>query len=829
MTTHTTKLFAPAVVALTLCATSSTSPAWEKRDASPDGQAARTFFNEKVRPILEQHCYQCHSHQAKKAKGGLVLDSRSGWAKGGQSGRAVVPGKPGKSLLLSAVKYQDLEMPPKGKLPDKLVRRLERWIADGAYDPRVTKSGRTNKIDFEAGRRHWAFQPLKQTAPPGTKDTQWPQGQVDRHILARLEKTGLRPVADADRFTWLRRVSFDLAGLPPTVAQIREFTDDRSPRAHEKVVDRLLGSRAFGERWARHWLDLVGYADQVGTSNNVFAQHAWRYRDYVINTFNNDKPFDDFIREQIAGDLIAVDIRDVERRAASLTATGFLVLGDIEIVESDKAKLLVDIVDQQLNKVGKAFLGLTLECARCHDHKFDPVSQRDYYAMAGFFHGTSTVFKTERGVWSDVNVIELPETKSQQTDRARREKEHAEKLARWKREQKQAGDLRAELDKRLGNKDLSKDERDKLEKERKNRLDRIGQLNKLILHATFFAPNVPRVHGVKDVENPTAMRITIRGDPRALGKQVPRGFLQVASKGRPNIPEKQSGRRQLADWVAANPLTTRVTVNRIWQKLFGEGLVRSVDYFGLPGDRPSHPELLDSLARQFVRDGWSQKKLIRSLVLSRTYGLASGHDDRAHAADPGNRLRWRMNRTRLDAEALRDAMVMVSGRLKPSTGGPALPLEFPENVGGLDPKDVNPPSFRIAKWRPGQEFERTVYLPVIRHAAQPGPAVLRNVFDFAQPSQLTGKRSVTAVPTQALFLMNSPVVKEHAVALATRIGKESDESKRLELLWLTLLNRPITRMERREAVEFLREAGKQHGWAELCHALLASNEFLIRM
>ena len=829
MPTLTTRLFSPAVVAVALCAMSSSSLAREKGDTSQDSRAARTFFSENVRPILEQHCYSCHSHQAKKAKGGLVLDSRGGWAKGGQSGPAVVPGKPGKSLLLSAVKYQDLEMPPKGKLPDKLIRILEHWVADGAYDPRVTKSARSNKIDFEAGRRHWAFQPLKQTEPPGIKDKRWPQGPVDRHILARLENAGLRPVADADRFTWLRRVSFDLAGLPPTVAQIREFTDDRSARARQKVVDRLLGSRAFGERWARHWLDLVGYADQVGTSNNVFAQHAWRYRDYVINTFNDDKPFDTFIREQIAGDLIAADIRDVEQRAASLTATGFLVLGDIEIVESDKAKLLVDIVDQQLNKVGKAFLGLTLECARCHDHKFDPVSQRDYYAMAGFFHGTSTVFKTERGVWSDVNVIELPETKSQQTDRAQREKEHAETLTRWKREQKQAGDRRSELDKRLGNKDLSKDERDKLEKERKDRLDRIGQLNKLILHATFFAPSVPRIHGVRDVENPTAMRITIRGDPRALGKQVPRGFLQVASKGRPSIPKKQSGRRQLADWVATNPLTARVTVNRIWQKLFGEGLVRSVDYFGLPGDRPSHPELLDSLARQFVRDGWSQKKLIRSLVLSRTYGLASGHDDRGHAADPDNRLRWRMNRTRLDAEALRDAMVMVSGRLKPSTGGPALPLEFPENVGGLDPKDVNPPNFRIAKWRPGQEFERTIYLPVIRHAAQPGPAVLRNVFDFSQPSQLTGKRPVTAVPTQALFLMNSPVVKEHAVALATRMSKETDESGRLELLWMTLLNRPITDIERREAVEFLRKAGKQHGWAELCHALLASNAFLIRM
>ena len=829
MITPMTTLHSSALAVLTLCAMSLPSLAQEKEDASQGNPVAIAFFNENVRSILEQHCYRCHSHQAKKAKGGLVLDSRSGWAKGGQSGPAVVPGKPGKSLLISAVRYEDLEMPPTGKLPDKLVRLLERWVADGAHDPRVTKSaGREQKIDIEVGRRHWAFQPLGQAPPPGVKNRQWPQDEVDRYILARLAEAGLRPVADADRYTWLRRVSFDLTGLPPTVAQVREFTSDRSSQARAKVVDRLLASRAFGERWARHWLDLVGYADQVGTSNSVFARYAWRYRDYVINAYNNDKPFNLFTREQIAGDLLAADVQGVEQRAASLTATGFLVLGDIEIVESDKAKLLVDIVDQQLNKVGKAFLGMTLECARCHDHKFDPIPQRDYYAMAGFFHGTSTVFKTDRGVWSDVNVIELPETETQQTDRARQEKEHAEKIAGWKRERKQAGDRRARLNELLKNKDLSQQERDKLTKERNDRSGRIGQLDKLILHAEFFAPTVPRVHGVRDVESPTAMRITIRGDPRALGDQVPRGFLQVASTGQPDIPAKQSGRRQLADWVSGNPLAMRVAVNRVWQKLFGEGLVRSVDYFGLPGDRPSHPELLDYLARQFIREGWSQKKLIRSLVLSRTYGLDSAPDDRGHAVDPDNRLRWRMNRSRLDAEALRDAMIMVTGQLKPSNGGPALPLEFPENVGGLDPKDVNPPNFRFAKWRPGQEFERTIYLPVIRHGAQPGPAMLRNVFDFAQPSQLTGKRPVTAVPTQALFLMNSPVVKKHAVALATQMGKESDESKRIELLWLTLLNRPITKVEQREAVEFLREAG-ENAWAELCHALLASNEFLMRM
>ncbi len=676
--------------------------------------------------------------------------------------------------------------------------------------------------------RHWAFQPLLEANLPNIKDNRWPQRIVDRYVLRKLEEASLRPVNDASGYAWLRRVSFDLTGLPPSVAEIREFEVDDSAPAREKVVDRLLASRAFGERWARHWLDLVGYADQVGTSNNVFAQHAWRYRDYVIHAYNNDKPFNQFIREQIAGDLLPHET--IEERAANLVATGFLVLGDIEIVEADKAKLLVDIVDQQVNKVGKAFLGMTIDCARCHDHKFDPVSQRDYYAIAGFFHGTSTVYKTNRGVWSDVNVIDLPETKSQKAHRAQREKAHAEKLTERRRERKETQQSKRALEKQLENKELAKDQRDMITKERDQKASRIGQLNKEITHAEFFVPTVSRAHGVRDVESPGDMRITIRGNPRALGDEVPRGFLHVVSNERPEIAQGESGRRELADWVASpdNPLTARVVVNRIWQKLFGEGLVRSVDYFGLPGDRPSHLELLDHLARKFIREGWSQKKLIRSLVLSRTYGLDSAHDRHAHAIDPDNQLLWRMHRFRLDAEALRDAMIFVTGQLKPSTGGPAMPLEFPENVGGLDPKDVNPPSFRFAKWRPGQEHERTIYLPVIRHTSQPGPATLRNVFDFPQPSQFTGKRAVTAVPTQALFLMNSPVVKKHATALASRVDKECDESKRLEHLWLLLLNRPITETERRETIDFLKETG-ENAWIELCQALLASNEFLMRL
>jgi hypothetical protein len=798
-----------------------------KGGAAETNDQAAAFFSSRIQPLLERHCYECHSHQAKKVKGGLVLDSRQGWETGGESGAAIVPGRPEDSLLIKAVLYQDLEMPPDGRLSDGEVELLNEWISTGAYDPRKSKGIlKGPKMDLETGRKHWAFQPLKVTSPPKLTNPRWPRTKVDQLILGKLESKGVSPVADADSYTWLRRVSFDLTGLPPSLAEIEAFTMKDSPLARERVVDRLLSSDAFGERWARHWLDLVGYADQVGTSNNVFAEHAWRYRDYVIDAYNHDKPFDQFIREQIAGDLLQYE--NVEQQAASITGTGFLVLGDIEIVEADKEKLLVDIVDQQLNKVGKAFLGLTLECARCHDHKFDPIPQRDYFAMAGFFHGTSTVFKTDRGVWSDVNVVELPETEAQRNERAQRSVAHRGKLDRWENDRKKAKSEKAVLEERLKDSGLTEEGRAAVKKERDKKAGRIRTLKQDILHAQFFAPAPPRAHGVRDVEKPSDMRMTIRGNPRALGDSVPRGFLQVSGGERLKISPTESGRRQLADWIVDQSLTARVVVNRIWQKLFGEGLVRTVDYFGIPGDRPADPGLLDFLAQQLIDHGWSQKQLIRSLVLSRAYGLDSAHDAGAYAVDPGNRYHWRMNGFRLDAEALRDAMLFVSNRLKPSSGGPAMPLEFPENVGGLDPKDVNPPSFRLSKWRAGQEFERTIFLPVIRHAAQPKPANLRNVFDFADPSQFSGKRAVTAVPTQALFLMNSPEVKEHASAIVERTKSIEDESRRLEVLWLTLLNRPITESEKEETTRFIAATGK-NGWVELCHALLASNEFLMRL
>ncbi len=830
-------------------------------DKAVTDKAAEAYFHEYVLPIFKQHCYACHSHSAKKVKGGLVLDSRSGWAKGGDTGPAVVPGKPDESLLIQAVRYKGLEMPPTGKLPEEAIVKLERWVATGAFDPRVTEAKMSPEtIDLSEGRKHWAFQPIESrgslrepASDRGAISDTWPRTEVDRFIFAKLEEKRLRPVRDADRHTWLRRVTLDLTGLPPTVEQIEAFLRDESALAEARVVDRLLDSRAFGERFARHWLDLVGYADQIGTANDLFAEHAWRYRDYVIDAFQKDKPFDQFVREQLAGDLLPFD--SAQQRAEQLTATGFLVLGDLTVVEADKPKLRIDVADQQVDKVGRAFLGMTLGCARCHDHKFDPIPQRDYYAMAGFFFSTETVVKAEWGVWSWPTVAELPESERQQAERLAQAERHRQRIAAMKMERDKLQASKAEIDATLKKEGAADDSnRLALAKVQTEQAERLKALDRDIQHAEFFAPAPPKAFAVHDVAEPADMQITIRGNAYTLGERVPRGFLQVAS----NVADRSaisrrfaertatmhaSGRRELAEWINSshNPLTARVVVNRIWQKLFGEGLVRTVDYFGLPGERPSHPELLDHLARQLMADGWSQKRLIRSLVLSRVYRLSSSESnaDAAHV-DPDNRLLWRMNRRRLDAEALRDAILLVSGRLIDSRGGASMPFEYPENTGGLAPKGVNPPFFRLNRFRPEQQFERTVYLPIIRSGPQAGPSDIRNVFDFTQPAEFAGQRSATAVPTQALFLMNSGLVKERARDLAERaLAVGQDESVRLDRLWLRVFNRPISDSERNDSAAFLAELRKENPttmpdaelrcWAELCHALLASNEFLMRM
>lgn len=795
------------------------------------------FFETKIRPVLVEHCYKCHGAEAKIVKGGLRVDHRKGLIQGGDTGPSVVPGKPNESLLLKALKYDGLEMPPKGKLAESVIKDFETWITMGVPDPRTAETGIAppKPIDMEKGRSFWAFRPVVDSAPPKVKQAEWPRDSIDRFVLAKLEDKGLKPVADANRYTWLRRVTFDLTGLPPSTKEIDDFIRDESPLAREKVVDRLLTSRAYGERWARHWLDLTGYADMMGTSNNVYAEFAWRYRDYLIEAFHKDKPFDRFIREQISGDLMKAD--NIPERAENITATGFLMVGDVEIVEPDKAKLEADHIDTQVSKIGTAFLGMTLGCVRCHDHKFDPISLTDYYGIAGMLRSSPSTHKIPFGVWSLLNYTDLPETPEQQSARQKREAEHGKKIELLKAEQAK---LTADKNKVEADLAIVKDDKEKsatLTKQRDQLAEQIRKLAGAIHHAEFFRSKAPRAFAMRDGDKPADMPVYIRGNPYAPGKIVPRGVVQVASWGKlPEIPQGQSGRLQLADWLAdkRNPLTARVTVNRIWQKLFGEGLVRSVDYFGARGETPSHPELLDHLATRFMSHGWSQKKLIRAMVLSRVYGLSSVNDDAATKVDPDNRLLWRMNRQRLEAESIRDSLLAVTGELQPSEGGPGLVLEEPENCGDLVKAGVNPPNYTHRKPRTNQEYQRTIYLPVMRTNTNANDRI-RNFFDFVNPAQIAGQRSQTVVPTQSLFVMNNALFRQRAKVLADQlIVKHPQADERLNQLWLTIYNRPITNDERENARQFLAEisplvqGNESLLWQELSHSLLASNEFIFR-
>ncbi|MFN0054264.1 MAG: PSD1 and planctomycete cytochrome C domain-containing protein [Planctomycetales bacterium] len=814
------------------------------------------FFEQKIRPLLIERCYQCHS-QSKPVKGGLLLDSRQGWQKGGETGPAIVPGRPEESLLLKAVRYQDadLQMPPAGKLPDAQIAVLEEWVRQGAPDPRDESVADPAGEKWRAvAGEHWAYQPLRVTPPSATRDAGWPLQELDRFVLAALEGKELHPSPDADRHTWLRRVSLDLTGLPPTAEEVRAFALDQSMEAWENAVDRLLSSRAYGERWARPWLDLVGYADQIGSANNVPAPEAWRYRDYVIRAVAQDKPFDEFIREQLAGDLLSAE--SIERRQDQLTATGFLVLGNVNIVEADKLVMRMDLVDQQVEKVGKAFLGMTLNCVRCHDHKFDPITLGDYYGLAGIFASTESTYKESRGVWSSVTRVPLPETLEQFTQREAALRQHEKRVAAVEGERSQAEARLKELVPLIaaakgtgavpeGAKPLAE-----LEKEHGDLSGKVRSLQQQLWHLAYLAPAPPMVLGVKEAPDIHDARTQVRGNPYVLGPTMPRGFVAVATHGEsPRIDGEQSGRAQLAQWLtqAASPLVARVTVNRIWAQLFGRGLVASVDYFGVRGEPPTHPELLDFLADRFLRRGWSRRALIRELVLSRTYrqsALADEHSRAALALDPDNRWLWRMSPRRLEAEMIRDCVLAVSGGLQATMGGPSLSPEFMENVGGLDPKDVNPISFSLSKFRDEQQRVRTIYLPVVRSSEQRGPGEVLNFFDFAQPARLTGDRPTTAVASQSLFLLNGPLLGEGAGRLAASVLSNASLASveaRLESLYVTILGRPPAPDEMDAAREFLAGTDVVAGggeasaavtldtWRRLIHALMASNEFLFRL
>jgi hypothetical protein len=657
-------------------------------------------------------------------------------------------------------------------------------VKDGAAWPKVRLPASIAKINPAYARlrkEHWAWQPLHQVKLPVVRDSSWPRSDIDRFILGKLEEKGLKPVKNANRVDLIRRVTFDLTGLPPTQGQIDAFLQDQTPAAFEKVVDRLLASPAFGERWGRHWLDVARYGESTGSARNLPYPHAWRYRDYVIDAFNKDKPYDQFIREQIAGDLLPA--KTLQQRDEQLVATGFLALGVRDVNQRFKVRFVMDNIDEQIDTVTRSVLALTASCARCHHHKFDPIPVTDYYALAGIFHSTDLYagLRNKMGgggldyyVTDRLIVLGPPQSEEQQWKKN-------EKIVPLMKALERA---RAELRVLLNDPDKSKGGPAREKKLAATR-QKINKIQTELIGLKDPAANGPVAMGVREAKTIGDTEIRIRGEAEKLGPTVRRGFLSVIQLPHsPGINPKQSGRLELAQWLTSNdnPLTPRVMVNRVWKHLFGKGLVSSVDNFGITGDRPSHRELLDYLARRFVDHGWSVKKLIRMIVLSRAYHLSAETTPANIAADPGNRLVWRHSPRRLDAEEIRDAMLAVAGKLDRTRpkGSPAMNMKVIELTNnGAEAK-------RILK-AADSSTHRSVYLPLVRTLV---PRSLE-VFDFAEQGMVTGSRDTTTVPTQALYLLNDPFVRQQATTLAEMVRRRSElgDPDRITLAYRLTLGR----------------------------------------
>ncbi len=784
------------------------------------------FFEKKIRPVLVQKCYSCHSKDSKRVRGGLLVDTKKGLMEGGDSGPSLVPGDPKKSLLIKAILQEDdLRMPPKEKLSDRVIADFQKWVKMGAPDPRDTSNPLTPRKKFaitEADRNHWAYQTVANVQPPKIENQDWAQFGIDHFVLARLAEKGLEPSPIADRYTLLRRAKYDLTGLPPTPKEIQKFLDDDSPKAFEKAIDTFLNSKEFGERWARHWLDGVRYATDVDKSGH--------YRSWVINAFNKDLPYDDFIRYQLAGDLIPAKESDpakVHVSGASLEhikGTGMLALAVWEKVARNLA--VAEIVDSQIDVIGRQLLGTTMACARCHDHKYDPISTKDYYAMAGILfssHISPGKLYSDARLTADVTQIPLLSKKDAEKNRRIDEKISplqkkltslekkfgpAVKLMGMRSQIKQAqgklkkakGNSRKKLEKGL--KKLQSEEKKLLADQKKKGWDEnppelmeIKQLRKQIAGLRKTKVDPPSCIGAQEggVKGSNREKIGdcpvyIRGDFRKPGGLVPRRFPVILA-GEDQVPisekTKGSGRLELANWIASedNPLTGRVMVNRVWLYLIGEGLVRSPDNFGTLGDTPSHPELLDYLTRRFMDSGWSVKRLIKEIMLSSTYQQSSFGSEEVIKLDPENRLLARMNRKRLDYEAFRDTLLFVSGQL--------------------------------------QKKGRTIYRPILRLRVDQ----TRMMFDGPDPLNIIPERPTTTTTPQALYLMNNKYV-----AIASGLVRDILERDRslktpeakIEQAYLRLLGRRPSSEETQIGKEYLQRGSLEN----YINILFCTNEFV---
>jgi hypothetical protein len=940
------------------------------------------FFEERIRPVLIEHCYSCHSADATAVKGGLLLDSREGLMIGGDSGPALVAGQPEESLLLQAMRHESLEMPPSQKLSDKILGDFETWIRLGAADPR--SGGLVAKkpaIDIARGREFWSFRPV--VKPPVPAAGAWSQNEIDRFIIdAQQRHLDSLSDADSDRpnefdrvgdvpaDVLMRRLSFVLTGLPPSIDEQRAFAAayTRDPEmAIASEVDRLLESPRYGERWGRHWLDVARYAESTGGGRSMMLPDAWRFRDYVIRSFNHDKPFDQLVREHLAGDLLPSS--SDEQHDEQLTGVGYLMLGAINYEEQDKEQLRMDVVDEQIDSMGRSFLGMTLGCCRCHDHKFDPIPTADYYALAGIFRSTKSL--TPGNVCGFVTTsLRTGYDKAAVAEWAAKDREFEIRLAQLKARSAPLSDrpdappveqlsgilvddteamfdgdwvassyqqpffgagyrhcgqprlgLSATYEVMLpadgeyvvrmvinhaesrsprvpalithadGESQVTVNQQIKPEgdgifaelgryhfdstkvarvviraseaspgyvivdaiqfvpvsllstglppatliaspaatnsagpaagagvAEMKQQLKTLEEERKLHAKAK---PETPTVMCVEEEQQPGDWHIHIRGEIRNLGPKVSRGFItaatsESASAALSTAGAGTSGRRQLAEWVASadNPLTARVYVNRIWLHVMGEGLVRTPDNFGETGERPTHPELLDYLAATFMEDGWSTKKLIRRICLSRAFRQSSAAAESTVRLDPGNRFLKRAFRRRLDAESVRDSLLQISGALDLNTvsGRTIAKLSTYDN------------EYRHAMH---PTHARSVFVPSFRNTMLD----LFEIFDGANPNLVSGKRTHSTRPAQALYLLNSPFVMTQArlaaeAFLASARFRPQDGTENIQTVWRLCVGRPPTSEESEAALQVVgADLSSKEAWTEVFHALFASLDF----
>jgi hypothetical protein len=795
------------------------------------------FFEKSVRPVLVKHCYECHSESADKIKGGLVLDTKAGWERGGDSGPAIVPGDPEKSLLIGAVRHADKDLKmPKEKIAEHEIAALSDWVKMGAPDPRTGPAAAPRPaFDWDKERQHWSYQPIRDSAVPSTDFAEWNTSPIDRFVHAKLREQQLEPVGLADKRTLLRRATFDLIGLPPSPGEMAAFLADASPDAFEKVVDRLLASPHYGERWGRHWMDLVRYADTAGDNSDYPIPQAYLYRNYVIAAFNADKPYDQFIREQIAGDLLPA--QDQTKRNEQVIATGYLAI-------SRRFGSVVDryphhlTIEDTIDNLGKTFMGLTVSCARCHDHKFDAITQRDYYGIYGIFASSRYPFP---GIELDkVPKHFVPLVPKEEVEAAIAP--HRQKEEELEKQRKDSGDKVKALEReRLGFKrrieSAQGEEIDKLESEARD-LDAVidrakkerDEIARILDSHRKNRPRFPDAYAMQE-DKPADAKMHLKGEPDRLGEVVPRRWFELFGGEviDPAVAASTSGRLQLANWITdpKNPLTSRILVNRLWHYHFGAGLVKTASDFGVRGLPPSNGDLLDFLASRFIEGGWSIKKMHRLIMLSRTYQLASTDHSENATRDPENRYHWRYERRRLDAESLRDTLLTLSGSLDPSPQKEPHPFppvekwEFTQH----HPFHATYPSTR-----------RSVYLMGARLNALP----FFQTFDGPDRNATTPSRDSSVTTVQALYFMNDESVHEQAERFAERICRDATgETERLNRAFSLALQRIPTEDEQERVREYFAAArGRleemkipedQHDktpWAGFARSLFRTNEFL---